>query len=52
VRSLVTGIRQGQFPVISADEQCTSRCEFSTVCRVNQARAIGKQWQPPEEAAP
>ena len=34
------------------DDQCTSRCEFATVCRVNQARAREKDWQPPQEQAP
>ncbi len=40
------------FPMHSADEECTGRCDFSTVCRVNHARAVGKQWQPPREIAP
>jgi hypothetical protein len=50
--SLVRGIRQGQFPMHSADERCTSRCPYNTVCRVNQARALGKTWEPPGEDAP
>jgi hypothetical protein len=44
VVELVHGIRDGDFPVYSRDDQCTSHCEFSTVCRVNQVRAIGKTW--------
>ena len=52
VRSLVEGIRHGEFPMHSADEDCTGRCEYSTVCRVNQARSIGKQWKPPGEQSP
>jgi RecB family exonuclease len=47
VRSLVEGIRSGQFPMHSADEDCTGRCPFSTVCRVNQVRSLEKTWQPP-----
>ncbi|HTQ39786.1 MAG TPA: PD-(D/E)XK nuclease family protein [Pirellulales bacterium] len=42
VVSLVHGIRGGAFPVFSADEECTNRCQFSTVCRVHQIRALGK----------
>jgi RecB family exonuclease len=51
VKSLVEGIRGGQFPMHSPDDECTSRCAYRTVCRVNQARSLGKQWQPPEEPA-
>ncbi len=49
IRSLVEGIREGQFPMHSADEECTSRCAYRTVCRVNQVRALGKSWQAPPE---
>lgn len=49
VKSLVDGIRQGQFPMVSHDDECTSRCAYRTVCRVNQVRSLGKQWQPPGE---
>jgi ATP-dependent helicase/DNAse subunit B len=52
VGSLVAGIRGGQFPMHSADDECTGFCEFSTVCRVNQARALEKTWQPPGEPQP
>lgn len=51
VKSLVEGIRHGQFPMHSHDDECTSRCAYRTVCRINQARSLGKQWQPPEEPA-
>jgi ATP-dependent helicase/DNAse subunit B len=44
IKQFVGGIRQGEFPVISRDEHCTGRCEFSTVCRVAQVRALGKTW--------
>ncbi|MBI3837644.1 MAG: exodeoxyribonuclease V subunit gamma [Planctomycetia bacterium] len=49
IGSLIEGIREGQFPMHSADEKCTSRCAYSTVCRVNQVRALGKSWQAPRE---
>jgi ATP-dependent helicase/DNAse subunit B len=44
VGEFVTGIRRGDFPVFSNDEHCTSRCHFSTVCRVAQVRSLGKTW--------
>lgn len=47
VWSLVHGAREGQFPMVNRDEKCTSTCEFSTVCRVNQVRSLEKLWQPP-----
>ncbi|MEX2112153.1 MAG: PD-(D/E)XK nuclease family protein [Pirellulales bacterium] len=49
--SLVRGVRDGQFPMASADAKCTSRCAYRTVCRVNQVRSLGKdqKWQPPAE---
>lgn len=47
VWSLVHGVRGGQFPMINRDDNCTSICEFSTVCRVNQVRSLEKTWQPP-----
>jgi ATP-dependent helicase/nuclease subunit B len=52
VRSLVEGIRRGQFPMASADDRCTSYCPYSTVCRVNQVRSLEKSWQPPREDSP
>lgn len=52
VRSLVEGIRRGEFPMYSADEKCTSYCDFATVCRVNQARQRPKIWQAPEVESP
>lgn len=52
VRSLVEGIRRGEFPMYSADDKCTSHCNFATVCRVNQARQMKKTWQAPQEELP
>lgn len=46
VGELVTGVRQGQFPVYSLDDQCTSQCPYRTICRVNQVRALEKEWPP------
>jgi hypothetical protein len=47
VLSLVRGARRGEFPPMNDDEHCTSHCDFRTVCRVGQARALEKTWQPP-----
>ncbi|HEY2762391.1 MAG TPA: PD-(D/E)XK nuclease family protein, partial [Pirellulales bacterium] len=44
VVEMVRGIRTGDFPVFSRDLECTGRCEFHTVCRVGQVRAINKVW--------
>jgi RecB family exonuclease len=52
ILALVEGIRRGQFPMHSVDEKCTSRCEYSTICRVNQSRSLDKTWQPPSEGPP
>ncbi len=43
---LVRAIRRGQFPVCSADERCTGRCPYSTICRINQVRSLEKTCQP------
>ena len=46
VRGIVHGVRAGAFPMHCADENCTSRCDFRTVCRVGQVRSLGKVWPP------
>lgn len=46
VFELVRSIRRGAFPMFNTDEDCTSRCDFRTVCRVGQTRALGKLWPP------
>ena len=51
IGALVEGIRQGQFPMHSADDECTGHCAYNTVCRVNQVRALGKMWHAPDEEA-
>ena len=43
---LVRAIRRGQFPVCSADEHCTGRCPYRTICRINQVRSLEKICQP------
>lgn len=46
VQSMVHSVRAGQFPMHCSDEDCTGRCEYKSVCRVGQVRALEKQWQP------
>ncbi|TWT96006.1 ATP-dependent helicase/deoxyribonuclease subunit B [Botrimarina colliarenosi] len=40
--SLVGEIRSGDFPMLNDDEDCGKSCEFRTICRVGQTRALGK----------
>ena len=42
VPKLAAGIRKGEFPVFNHDAKCTTNCEFSTVCRVGQIRALAE----------
>lgn len=49
VAAIVAGVRSGEFPMFSVDDTCTSRCEFRTVCRVNQTRSLEKVWPAPVE---
>ncbi|HJQ78400.1 MAG TPA: PD-(D/E)XK nuclease family protein, partial [Lacipirellulaceae bacterium] len=49
IQRFVAAIRGGNFPVHSRDAQCTSLCEFNTICRIAQIRSLGKTW-PPEDA--
>jgi ATP-dependent helicase/nuclease subunit B len=51
VLSLVRGVRRGEFPMHNDDEHCGSYCDFRTVCRVAQVRALEKSWQPPTPEA-
>lgn len=51
VLAIARGIRRGEFPMYNTDEQCTSYCDFRTVCRVGQIRNLGKQWQLPSNVA-
>ena len=52
VGEMVTGIRQGEFPVYNSDENCGQTCEFKTICRINQIRSRDKVWPSLEEPAP
>jgi ATP-dependent helicase/DNAse subunit B len=45
VAALAARIRQGQFPVHSADQHCTRFCPFRTICRIGQVRSLEKKWQ-------
>jgi ATP-dependent helicase/DNAse subunit B len=42
VMSLVHRVREGQFPVYSLDDKCTGRCEYHSICRIGQVRALEK----------
>ncbi|MGA2258708.1 MAG: PD-(D/E)XK nuclease family protein, partial [Thermoguttaceae bacterium] len=46
VVGLVNAIRRGEFPVWSDDPDCTGRCPYKTVCRINQIRSLEKTWRP------
>lgn len=46
ITQFVRDIRNGVFPVASRDENCTSYCGFSTICRVAQVRSLGKVHEP------
>jgi hypothetical protein len=51
--ALARAAQRGEFPMASSDADCTGNCPFHTVCRVHQARSVGKQWgiepaKPPE----
>ncbi|QDT68206.1 ATP-dependent helicase/deoxyribonuclease subunit B [Planctomycetes bacterium MalM25] len=39
---IVHDVRHGAFPMHNRDEHCGERCEYKTVCRVAQARSLGK----------
>ncbi len=38
-------IRHAEFPVRSADDNCTGWCPYSTVCRVAQVRSVAEERQ-------
>jgi ATP-dependent helicase/nuclease subunit B len=50
VMSLVHDVRDGQFPVYSLDDECTGRCEYHSICRIGQVRALEKK--PKESQSP
>jgi ATP-dependent helicase/nuclease subunit B len=47
VVTLATHIRHGVFPLRPRSENCTQTCDFGQICRITQARAVGKQWELP-----
>jgi ATP-dependent helicase/DNAse subunit B len=42
IAKLVTHIRGGDFKLQPQSEKCTETCAFGQVCRITQARAVGK----------
>ncbi len=48
IRELVEGVRDGEFPMYSPVDDCTSNCDYSHVCRVGQVRSLKKVWPPGE----
>jgi hypothetical protein len=49
IRKFINNIRQGNFPVDSRDDKCTSTCDYHMTCRVTQVRSLGKtQWPEPD----
>ncbi|MCC7476535.1 MAG: exodeoxyribonuclease V subunit gamma [Pirellulales bacterium] len=42
VGEMVRAVRHGDFPVESTQKDCTSTCDFRTVCRIAQARSMEK----------
>jgi len=46
IGDFITHIRQGDFPVASRNDKCTSTCDYNTTCRVGQVRSITKTWWP------
>jgi hypothetical protein len=47
VATLVGNIRRGAFPLAPRSEHCTQTCPFGQVCRISQARGVGKVWDLP-----
>lgn len=44
ILALAGKMRSGAFPVAPREDDCESRCDFRSVCRIRQVRAIGKSW--------
>ncbi|QGJ72272.1 Hypothetical protein PBC10988_39900 [Planctomycetales bacterium 10988] len=42
----VKQMHEGAFPVACEDEHCTRYCDYKTVCRIQQVRAMEKRWEP------
>ncbi|MBX6313022.1 MAG: PD-(D/E)XK nuclease family protein [Isosphaeraceae bacterium] len=54
VVALVGRLRAAAFPIAPRSEDCTRSCDYRSVCRISQVRAVGKVWgdAPRLEAAP
>jgi ATP-dependent helicase/DNAse subunit B len=44
VVTLAANIRRGAFPLKPRDDNCTAMCPYGQVCRITQARSVGKAW--------
>jgi ATP-dependent helicase/DNAse subunit B len=42
VSELVRNIRQGRYPLAPRSEHCQQMCPYSRICRISQARNVGK----------
>lgn len=51
VFEIVRGIRRGEFPMV-ADKKTCANCDFRTICRVQQTRALEKTWPAPPANQP
>jgi ATP-dependent helicase/DNAse subunit B len=47
VAKVAEKIREGAFPLAPRSEHCTLTCPYGPVCRIGQARAVGKVWDLP-----
>ncbi|MFO0842820.1 MAG: PD-(D/E)XK nuclease family protein [Gemmataceae bacterium] len=47
IASLARDIRHGAFPLAPRSEHCTQTCPYGQVCRITQARSVGKVWDRP-----
>lgn len=47
VTTLVSNIRQGNFPLRPRSDTCTETCDFAHVCRISQSRVVveAKEWK-------
>jgi ATP-dependent helicase/DNAse subunit B len=45
VATLARHIRAGDYPLAPRSENCTDTCQFGPVCRIAQARSVGKEWK-------
>jgi hypothetical protein len=44
VSRLAGEIRTGSFPLQPRSEECMKTCSFGQICRITQARPVGKTW--------